>query len=270
MPKTPVVLLPPSEGKRSGGSGPAWKAGSCSFPALDPTRRKVMAALVTAMRESEQSRGKLLGVKGAALAASTAVDLAVKRSATMAAIDRYTGVLYDALDVTTLPKRTRSRLDTDVVIFSGLFGAVMAGDPVPDYKLKMGGTLPGIGNVSLLWRAKITDVMSPMLDDRVLWNLLPKEHDNAWNCPTEATTRTMSVKFLDEARREKRAPRAFTTVNHWNKLLKGALVRFILETGADEPDALAGFTHPEGYVYDPTLTDVVDGRILIAMVRPPA
>ncbi len=270
MPDRPVILLPPSEGKRPGGEGPAWTAGSCSFPALDATRRKVMTALVAAMRAPEADRAKLLGVKGAALATGTAADRAVKRSPTMAAIDRYDGVLFDALDAGSLPARVRARLDTDVVIFSGLFGAVMPGDPIPDYKLKMGGALPGVGNVTLLWRAPLTRALAPMLEGRVLWNLLPKEHDNAWTCPTELTTRTMSVKFLDEAARTKRQPRSFTTVNHWNKLLKGALVRFILETGADEPDALAGFAHPEGYVYDPSLTEVIDGRTIIAMVRPPA
>jgi cytoplasmic iron level regulating protein YaaA (DUF328/UPF0246 family) len=77
------------------------------------------------------------------------------------------------------------------------------------------------------------------------------------------------VKFLDEETRAKGQPRSFTTVNHWNKLLKGALVRFILETGADEPDALADFAHPEGYVYDTSLTEVTNGRTIVAMVRPP-
>lgn len=222
------------------------------------------------MRAPEADRAKLLGVKGAALATGTATDRAVKRSPTMAAIDRFDGVLFDALDAGRLPRRARARLDTDVVIFSGLFGAVMPGDPIPDHKLKMGGALPGVGNVTLLWRAPLTRALSPMLTGRVLWNLLPKEHDNAWACPSELTTHTMSVKFLDEAARPKGQPRSFTTVNHWNKLLKGALVRFILETGADEPDALAGFDHPEAYVYDPSLTEVIDGRTIIAMVRPPA
>ncbi|CAB4950721.1 MAG: peroxide stress protein YaaA [Actinobacteria bacterium] len=269
MPERPVILLPPSEGKRPGGDGPAWSAGSCSFPILDAARKKVITALLAAMRAPENDRAKLLSVKGSALAASTATNRGVRRSPTTAAIDRYDGVLYDALDAVSLPKRARSRLDSDVVIFSGLFGAVMPGDPIPDYKLKMGGSLPGVGNVSLLWRAPLTKALSPMLEGRVLWNLLPKEHDNAWACPTEATARTMSVKFLDESAQAKGQPRSFTTVNHWNKLLKGALVRFILETGADEPDALADFTHPEGYVYDSSLTEVIDGRIIVAMVRPP-
>jgi hypothetical protein len=229
-----------------------------------------MSALVTAMKEPEASRSKLLGVKGVALAAATTENLAVRRSGTMPAIDRYIGVLYDALDAAGLSKRARNRLESDVVIFSGLFGAVMPNDPIPDYKLKMGGALPDLGNTSLLWRTPITDALTPVVSGRTLWNLLPKEHDNAWFCPTPATTRTMSVKFLDEATRSKGQPRSFTTVNHWNKLLKGALVRFILTTGADEPDALVEFAHPEGYVYDASLTEVTDGRIMLAMVRPPA
>lgn len=269
MPQTPVILLPPSEGKLTGGLGPRWRTGSCAFPQLDRHRRRIMTALRTAMAGSEIERSKLLGVKGTALASATESDLAVHRSPTMAAIDRYTGVLYDALDASSLPTRARARLDTDVVIFSGLFGALMPGDPIPDYKLKMGGMLPEVGNVSLLWRTVLSDALSPMVTGRALWNLLPKEHDNAWVCPTSITTRTMSVKFLDEARRSRGGPRSFTTVNHWNKLLKGALVRFILTTGADEPGALEGFDHPEGYRYDPSLTQHDGDRVLIHLVRPP-
>ncbi|MBU6329669.1 MAG: peroxide stress protein YaaA [Acidobacteria bacterium] len=274
MPTSPVILLPPSEGKRPGADGPRWRAGTTSFPELDPGRRRVMDALVAAMAGSEADRAKLLGVKGAALASATATNLALRRSGTMAAIDRYTGVLYDALDASTehgsLTRRERTRLDRDVVILSGLFGAVQPADPLPDYKLKMGAKLPEAGNVTALWRPLLTATLTPMVSRRVVWNLLPKEHDSAWVCPTEMTARTMSVTFLDEARRTRGQPRRFTTVNHWNKLLKGALVRHILRTGADEPDALAGFEHPEGYVYDPSLTVETDGRLVVAMVRPPA
>ena len=76
-----------------------------------------------------------------------------------------------------------------------------------------------------------------------------------------------SVRFLDEGPRQ-RGTRSFTTVSHWNKLLKGALVRFVLSTGADGPDALARFDHPEGYVLDPTLTEESKGVTVLAMVRP--
>ena len=269
MADLPVILVPPSEGKRSGGEGPRWTARSCSFPGLSPTRTKVLRAMLAAMDDTEASRSKLLGVKGAALASATAIDLAVRRSPTMPAIDRYTGVLYDALDVATLPRRARTRLDASLIIFSGLFGAVRSTDPIPDYKLKMGASLPEIGNITTRWRTPITKALTPEVSGRVVWNLLPKEHDAAWTCPVELTRSTLRVTFLDEQPRRPGEPRSFTRVNHWNKLLKGALIRHILLTGAAAPDHLVEFHHPEGYRFDGSLTAMVDGALSISMGRGP-
>ncbi len=45
-------------------------------------------------------------------------------------------------------------------------------------------------------------------------------------------------------------------MSHWNKLLKGALVRHLAATGLDEVDGLAAFAHPLGYAYQPSLTEI--------------
>ncbi|MEX1216938.1 MAG: peroxide stress protein YaaA [Acidimicrobiales bacterium] len=272
MATPPVILLPPSEGKAASGTGPNVNISELSFPQLAGERNAVLAAIAKAMKGKEESRSKLLGVKGAALAKSTAANLLVMTSPTMPAIDRYTGVLYDALDVASLSLRDRKRLQKQVVIFSGLWGLVRPEDMIPDYKLKMGATLPAIGKVSTSWRTPITSVLASTVDGAVVWNLLPKEHDSAWEPTAKSANHSaipssvFSVKFLDETSPVK-GERKFTTVNHWNKLLKGALVRFILETGADDPKALATFRHPEGYKYDRTLTlDTPSGTVL-SMVR---
>lgn len=275
MPPAPLLLLPPSEGKAPGGDGPPWQPGSGALAELDERRTTVAAALVRAMKGSTAARQKLLGVKGDALARATEANRTVLESPTMAAIDRYTGVLYDALDAASLPARDRRRLHRQVVIFSGLWGATLPGDPLPDHKLKMSATLPRLGKLSTWWREPLTEALAPLVGGAVVWNLLPNEHDAAWAPPapgsggTGAPAGVLSVRFLDEKPRARGAERSFTTVNHWNKLLKGALVRHVLATGADEPDALAGFSHPEGYVYDPTLTEEAVDRTVVAMVRPP-
>ncbi len=272
MATPPILLLPPSEGKQPGGTGPLRQAAKVSFPELDPHRLIISSALIAAMGHHEAVRSKLLGVKGKALAAATEANLAVHQGPTMPAIDRYTGVLYDALDVRSLSARDRKRLSKQVLIFSGLWGVLRPDDLIPDYKLKMGALLPPVGKLAPGWKLPLTDAISRFTTDAVVWDLLPKEHDAAW-CPpspgsaTGAPLSILTVKFLDEQKRTKGAPRTFTTVNHWNKLLKGALVRHVLATGADEPDALAKFTHPEGYRYDATLTETHKGRSIIAMVR---
>lgn len=273
MARTPVVLLPPSEGKAPGGSGPAWSPGSMSFPELDDARDEVLAALVTAMSAPEADRRKLLGVKGDALVAATAVDRRAASGPTLPAIERYTGVLYDALDATSLNARERRRLREQVAILSGLWGLVRPGDPIPDYKLKMGATLAPLGRLATWWRPRLTEALAPTVAGRVVWDLLPGEHRAAWAPPTpgsarQAPSRVITVRFLDETTAARARHRAFSVVSHWNKLLKGALVRHVLATQLRDPEGLEAFTHPQGYRYDPTLTEDDDGHVRVALVRP--
>lgn len=95
-PAMPLVLLPPSEGKAPGGHGPPWAPGSMAID-LDADRERVLRALATSMRSSEAERDRLLGVKGEALAGATAANRDVREASTMPVIERYTGVLYDAI-----------------------------------------------------------------------------------------------------------------------------------------------------------------------------
>ncbi len=242
------------------------------FASLDDQRIVVIDALDRAMRRSEASRRKLLGVKGEALATATEVDATIRCSPTRPAIERYSGVLYGELDAASLTSVDRRRL-RQLVIFSGLWGAVAPGDPIPDYKLKMGVSLPPIGRLATFWRGPVTAALAPVVDRRVVWDLLPNEHEAAWAPPTagsrapDAPTAIISVRFLEEHPRRRGGERRFTTVNHWNKLLKGALVRHVLATGADEPAALERFEHPHGYRYDPRLTDSAVGRTVVSLVR---
>jgi len=266
-----MILLPPSEGKAAGGDGPGWRPGSMVAPDLDARRERVAAALVRAMKRSQPVRGKLLGVKGDALASATAANLELLTGPTRPAIERYTGVLYEALDAASLSAAHRRRLAAQVRIFSGLWGIVGPGDPIPDYKLKMGASLPPLGKLSTWWRPAVTAALAPEVAGRAVWSLLPNEHAAAWapSLDGEGSPRAViTVRFLDEVRRGGRAE--LVVVNHWNKLLKGALVRHVLATQLDEPAGLAEFAHPLGYVYAPGLTVVhADGiGVAVSLVKP--
>jgi cytoplasmic iron level regulating protein YaaA (DUF328/UPF0246 family) len=248
MARPPLLLLPPSEGKAAGGRGPAWEPGSMRFPELDGRRGKVMAALARAMTRSEAKRAELLGVKGATLGAATATNATVTEGLTLPAIERYTGVLYDALDAGGLPATHRRRLTDQVLIFSGLWGVVAPRDPVPDYKLKMGARLPPMGRLSSWWRPAISEALAPLMKGRVVWDLLPQEHDAAW-APGAAGTGGPAligkVRFLDEVDRD--GERRLVAVSHWNKLLKGALVRHVLAHQLTDPTDLDPFEQSRGH-----------------------
>lgn len=257
----PLILLPPSEGKAPGGDGPPWHEVGHSFPEFTDARRQVLAAMHEAMADTIEARTKLLGVGPARTEEATATNLAVDTAPTLPAIERYTGVLYDALDAGSLPARLRKRLDEQVIIFSGLWGAVRPSDPIPDYKLKMGAALPGLGRPARFWKPHLTTAIADA-GATTVWDLLPNEHTAAWH-PSVARNR-IRVRFLDDVERNGR--RTLITVSHWNKLLKGALLRHLLEHRLDDPDGLAGFDHPEGYAYRPDLTTTSGNTTDIALV----
>ena len=252
----PLILLPPSEGKTPDGAGPPWTPGTMAVD-LDTERARTAAALRRAMRTNQASRSKLLGVNGAALAAATAANRSMADAPTMPAIERYAGVLYGALDAGSLGARARRRLDASVLIVSGLWGLVAPSDPIPDYKLKMGVSLPPLGKLSTWWRPAVDAALGQALSDRStatpVWNLLPQEHDAAWSGVDDRPV--YRVRFLEPGRDGQ-----LVAVAHWNKFLKGALVRFLVEHPGVGPEELAQWEHPSGFVLDPTMTVESDRR----------
>ncbi len=135
------ILLPPSETKRAGGTGRPLALEALSFASLTDTRRDLVAAVLELSAHHDQAaRALKLG------ATSAAVELernrALMASGTMPAIERYTGVLYDALDVHSLPAPARRRASTSLVVHSALFGLLRADDPIPAYRLSHDSMLP--------------------------------------------------------------------------------------------------------------------------------
>lgn len=254
----PLILIPPSEGKATGGDGPAWEPGTMAVD-LDDQRRRVMAALRSVMRADAAVRSRLLGVKGDALAAATSANREVATSPTMPAARRFTGVLYDALDLGSLPPAARRRADRSILIPSGVFGLIAPSDPIPDHKLKMGVALGALGRLSTWWRGPVSAALRGRAEGRVVWNLLPTEHAAAVDL---ADVEQFGVTFLEPNRSGE-----LVAVSHWNKLLKGALVRLLLEHPSTTPGDLDDWEHPQGFNYDPKMTTTVGCRTVLHLVR---
>jgi hypothetical protein len=241
MPKPPIVLIPPSEGKAQGGEGSAWTTGTMKMQ-LDTDRVRVL---------------KGLGAPGKLIAGGP----------TMPAIERYSGVLYKELAYRDASARDRKRIDAQVLTFSGLWGLVAPRDPIPFYKLKMSASLAPLGKLAAWWRPRISPVLDTWVAGRTVWDLLPNEHLAAW--PTsDAPAQRIRVVFLDEVRSGRSV--TYKPVSHWNKLLKGSLVRFVAASQATEVTDLKRFRHPEGYCWAPDRTEEHSGVITVAFVKPQA
>ncbi len=153
-----LIVLPPSETKRDGGGSASLDIAGLSFARLNPVRRKLVSALVTLSRnESASLRALKLGPKGAAELARNRV---LRTSPTMPAIERYTGVLYDALDVSSLDAEARARAGERVLIHSALFGLLRAEDLIPAYRFSHDSRLPELPlnarSLKALWRDRVS------------------------------------------------------------------------------------------------------------------
>lgn len=236
-----------------------WAAGSMAID-LDDSRMKVRAALARAMRASEADRARLLGVKGRALAAATQINREVLTSPTTTALERYTGVLFDALDHRSLTAIQLRRLHASVLIFSGLWGLVAPADRIPDYKLKMGAALPGLGKLSTWWKAELSARLLERASGCRVWNLLPNEHAAAWRAPLDLPQ--WVVRFL-----EQRPDGSTAAVSHDNKALKGALVRDLLAHPGIRPADLSGWRAPGGAAFRTSVVGDPRGTTVVSLFR---
>ncbi len=88
--------------------------------------------------------------------------LTPRRERLLTALDRYTGVLYEALSPANLDAGARAWAERDVVVTSALFGALRGGDRVPAYRLSAGSRLPGVGPLASLWRPALAGVLDQL------------------------------------------------------------------------------------------------------------
>jgi cytoplasmic iron level regulating protein YaaA (DUF328/UPF0246 family) len=240
-----LLLLPPSEGKSPGGTGARWDVSAGVFgQRLAGPRRAVAGALLRAMADDSFDASHALGVRGPALLAGRSAARAVLRSPTTSALQRYTGVLYDAFGAAGLPAATRRRSEQDVAIVSGLAGLLVGGDAVPDYKLPIGASLPGVGPLASYWRPHVGPALDQWTEGAVVWDLLPGAHAAVWS-PAASWRRRFVVKVLREAPDGRRS-----TVSHDNKSVKGQLAREVLRHRVRDVAGLRAWADAHGLLLE--------------------
>ena len=149
-----LILLPPSETKRAGGRSAPLAVELLALPQLAQKRQSVVDALI-ALSADPENAARVLKL-GPTQLGEAAVNAALREAPTMPAVDRYTGVLYDALDAASLPAAGRRWLGAHVLIHSAPFGPVGALDPIPAYRLGAGTALPGVAPLRRHWADEVT------------------------------------------------------------------------------------------------------------------
>jgi hypothetical protein len=227
--RRPVILLPPSEGKAAGGRRPGWDpAGGRFGPALAGPRRAVAEALA-ALDGGDQ---RLLGIGGPGLERARAANRALIGAPCLPAARRFTGVVWDHLDLASMTAGERRRAAGAIVVVSAVAGLVGPADPLPDHRLKFSVALPPLGGLSRFWREPLSAALDGHLAGRLVIDLLPQEHAAAWT-PDPGRYDHRRVALVDERGR---------AGGHDAKAAKGLLARALLL--ADDPvEVLGGWRH---------------------------
>jgi cytoplasmic iron level regulating protein YaaA (DUF328/UPF0246 family) len=220
-----LVLLPPSETKRDGGSGPPLRLDALSHPELDQVRAGLLEELLELAVDVPAAR--------AALGLTAGQDTEIARNAvlrsspTMPALQRYSGVLYDALDIGSMRGAAAVRARTRLAVGSALFGLVRADDPIPAYRLSATAKLPAGGTLAARWRPALEPVLAAIAAGELVVDLRSGSYAGLGRVPGAVT-----VDVLAE-----RPDGSRTVISHFNKAHKGRFARLLAGSRAEPADA---------------------------------
>lgn len=220
-----IVLLPPSETKHAGGDGPALRIEELGSPALNPLRAELIddlvslaadpAACMSALGLSKSQHGEV------------ARNAALLTSPTMPAIERYTGVLYDALEIGSVSRASAARARARLAVGSALFGLLRADDPVPAYRLSASSKLPGRPTLAARWKPVLEPELAAIAAAELVVDLRSGSYAALGRIPG-----AVQVDVLAE-----QADGTRKVVSHFNKAHKGRLARALATTRAEPHDA---------------------------------
>jgi cytoplasmic iron level regulating protein YaaA (DUF328/UPF0246 family) len=218
-----LILLPPSEGKAEPRRGKPLDLGT--GPLAD-ARRAVVDALVDLCRGPEEAAITTLGL-GPTQADDVRRNARLRELPTAPAERVYTGVLYDALGLSTLDASAHRRALSRVAIVSSLYGVVRPAERIAPYRLSGGVVLPGLGGVAAHWRAHLGPVIGGLAGRGLVVDLRSTTYAAFWRPTADLAARVVTVRVLHEVDGKRQV------VSHFNKATKGRLVRALLEDGRD-------------------------------------
>lgn len=214
------ILLAPSETKISGGVQ-SFNPSSLLFSELSTHRIKLLHTYINVLQQGNMTiLAKMFGIKKEADILKNKRDII--HELTMKAIVRYTGVAFDYLAYSTLNAEEQHYIDTNVILFSNLFGPLKADDLIPEYKLKQGEPVADI-KTEKFYHEHSAHLMETYLQDEEILDLRAGFYDKFYK-PTKPYT---TLKFIKDGK----------VVSHWAKAYRGIVLREIAKANITSLEA---------------------------------
>lgn len=221
-PRKVLILLPPSESKTRRARGKPSDLQSVSFPELTSTRIAVAHAL--AQVSSQPDAPSLLGVSEG-LRADIADNIRLGSAPAVPVADLFTGVLYDALDMSSMGSATRRRANRWLVVISALYGALRPTDKIPPYRLSMAVNLGQLGPLASAWRLPLAAVLPTAAGHGVIVDCRSSTYSSAWLPQGDLATRWIQVRVPG--------------TTHLAKHTRGLVARHLCQEGDNPRTAMA-------------------------------
>lgn len=195
----------------------------------------------TARRQSARRLGELMNISPAlaTLNRDRFRDWTPQHDASSArpAIQAFRGDVYTGLDADTLDEQDLAFAQARLRILSGLYGVLRPLDLMHAYRLEMGTRLPTRRGKTLydFWGDRVARALDEQAQGAAIVNLASNEYFSVVARPGVRAP-VVSPVFLDEK------GGTYKTISFFAKRARGAMARHLVQSRADEPDALQSFT----------------------------
>lgn len=214
------TLFSPSEGKRPDGCDTPLDEHSLLFGLS--SRRMILDTYNTLLSKDDPDEAlALFGLKKAADASAYLHD--IYSAPTMKALYRYSGVAYEYLDAPSLDTDSVKFLNDSLIIFSNLFGPLLARDEIPNYKVKQGNAIGEI-TPERYYKAAFNDDLDALIGENEILDLRAGYYHKFYK-PTRPVT---TMKFIKDGK----------VVSHWAKAYRGIVVRHLAQQRFESINAL--------------------------------
>lgn len=132
----------------------------------------------------------------------------------MCAIERYDGVAYDYLDFNSLDENAKNYIKKNTIIFSNLYGPLLGGDPIANYKVKQGNKI-GEFMPEKFYMSRFSYQLDLYLTNSEILDLRAGYYDSFYKINKPYTT----LKFLKEGK----------VVSHWAKVYRGLVLKAVAQ-----------------------------------------
>ena len=216
------ILFSPSEAKTAVSSNKFIDRGDFIFPNLYEKRCEILKIYNDFLQKATVEKiSKLFGVKN--LNDEPSLRESLFKKGTVKAVLRYDGVAYKHLDYRSLDSAPQGFIDKNTLIFSNLFGPVLAADALPEYKLKQGERIDGL-NLEEFYRQNFSGEIDEWLGDDDILDLRAEFYEKFYRIRKPFAT----FKFLKNGK----------VVSHYAKAYRGIVLRQVAQNGVKNFDEL--------------------------------